>query len=121
VRDASAPLRARCDALGLGEGARPLSEAPGAPGRTLAPPASCASSPLDLLRCSSLCEACTLPRHGEGAAAETSRPRSEIPLAKYRNIGIMAHIDAGKTTTTERILYYTGRSHKIGEARWRKR
>jgi Elongation factor Tu GTP binding domain len=37
------------------------------------------------------------------------------PLNMYRNIGIMAHIDAGKTTTTERILYYTGKSYKIGE------
>ena len=36
-------------------------------------------------------------------------------LDKYRNIGIMAHKDAGKTTTTERVLYYTGKSHKIGE------
>jgi len=41
-------------------------------------------------------------------------PRT-VPLTHYRNIGIMAHIDAGKTTTTERILYYTGKSHKIGE------
>ena len=39
----------------------------------------------------------------------------KTPLIDYRNIGIMAHIDAGKTTTTERVLYYTGKSHKIGE------
>jgi len=39
----------------------------------------------------------------------------EVPMKDYRNIGIMAHIDAGKTTTTERILYYTGKSYKIGE------
>src|SRR6187455_3099595 len=44
-----------------------------------------------------------------------SATASRIGLDRVRNIGIMAHIDAGKTTTTERILYYTGRTHKLGE------
>ena len=39
----------------------------------------------------------------------------KTPINRYRNIGIVAHVDAGKTTTTERVLFYTGLSHKIGE------
>ena len=48
-------------------------------------------------------------------AAASSAKQREIDLDLYRNIGIMAHIDAGKTTTTERILFYTEKSYKIGE------
>jgi hypothetical protein len=70
----------------------------------VAPRASTAAAALATARAHA-CTHATLP------------PCSEIPLNMYRNIGIMAHIDAGKTTCTERILYYTGKSHKIGEAR----
>src|SRR4249919_3239585 len=52
---------------------------------------------------------------GRGAGSGKELVIREYPLARTRNIGIMAHIDAGKTTTTERILYYTGKTYKIGE------
>src|SRR4029079_19685963 len=56
----------------------------------------------------------TRPTEGKGRTNTTDKGRV-TPLDRYRNIGIMTHIDAGKTTTTESILYYTGKSHKIGE------
>jgi elongation factor G len=55
------------------------------------------------------------PGKPEGKRRSSGLPIREFPLALTRNIGIMAHIDAGKTTTTERILYYTGKTYKIGE------
>uniref|UniRef100_A0A7S0XDQ1 Elongation factor G, mitochondrial n=1 Tax=Chromulina nebulosa TaxID=96789 RepID=A0A7S0XDQ1_9STRA len=59
-------------------------------------------------------DALTQARNSIDDVAQIREGRT-VSLAKYRNIGIMAHIDAGKTTTTERILYYTGKAYKIGE------
>jgi elongation factor G len=60
-------------------------------------------------------QALNMAREGVNLAEASSSVFREVDLSLYRNIGIMAHIDAGKTTTTERVLYYTGKSYKIGE------
>jgi len=87
---------------------RPAAAAPAPVAKTGAAPSVAAASSA----------AAPAPRRGDrlvAAAAADGGASRAFPLSKYRNIGICAHIDAGKTTCTERVLFYTGKSYKIGE------
>jgi elongation factor G len=77
-------------------------------------PAFLLSAVVQGLNVQSLLAPKTAPRAAVSMAGPTATKR-DVDLSMYRNVGIMAHIDAGKTTTTERILFYTGKTYKIGE------
>merc|ERR1712113_1008477 len=98
-RAAAAPMRAVCKSRTLSSSASSFSRSQGV--QALRKTASSATVARNT-------------RLGVTCAADAKEER-EVDLSMYRNIGIMAHIDAGKTTTTERVLYYTGKSYKIGE------